>query len=279
MPPAPVVEAHGMRIPAIGLGTWPMKGEECARAVTDALRLGYRHVDTAFNYGNEADVGAGLKASGVPREEVFLTTKVWWDKIDDGDLQRSAEASLKNLAVAAVDLLLIHWPNPRIPLARSIKALCEVKRRGLARHIGISNFPSKLMAEALALTTEPLACHQGEYHAHVDQSKVLALCRKHAMAFTAYTPLGRGTQGGVISEPSVIEIARRLGRTPAQVALRWLVQQPGVVAVPKSSNPQRLAENLDVFSFALTDADMAALSKLARPDGRVVSVSFAPEWD
>jgi diketogulonate reductase-like aldo/keto reductase len=279
VPIAPTVAANGARIPAIGLGTWPMVDEECSRAVATALNSGYRHIDTAAKYGNEAAVGSGLKAGGVPRSDIWVTTKVWWDRIGAGDLQRSAEASLKLLGLDYVDLLLIHWPNPAIPLAQSIEALNDAKRRGLARHIGISNFPSKLIEEAVHLTKEPLVANQMEYHPHLNQTTVLAACRKHGLALTAYCPLGRGTVGGVLEEPALREIATRLKRTLGQIALRWLVQQPGVIAVPKSANPQRLAENLAVFDFELSAADMQAVTALARPNGRVVNLAWAPAWD
>jgi diketogulonate reductase-like aldo/keto reductase len=279
MPQAPLVHANGAAIPAIGLGTWPMMDETCSSAVASALKAGYRHIDTASKYGNEAAVGAGLKAGGVPRGDIWVTTKVWWDSIGFGDLQRSAETSLKLLGVDYVDLLLIHWPNPKIPLSGSIAALNDAKRRGLARHIGISNFPTRHIEEAMALTKEPLVANQCEYHPRLDQSKVLAACRKHGMAFTSYCPLGRGSVGGLLDDPTLREVAGRYGRTPGQIALRWLVQQPGVIAVPKSATPSRIAENLAVFDFELSSADMHALSALARPDGRVVKLDFAPQWD
>ncbi|MGE3066377.1 MAG: aldo/keto reductase [Hyphomicrobiaceae bacterium] len=279
MPLTTFVSANGARIPVIGLGTWPMQGEECAAAVAAALKAGYRHIDTAAMYGNEEAVGDGLKRGGVPRGDIWVTTKVWADDIRDGDLQRSAETSLKKLGLDRVDLLLIHWPNKAVPLKESIGALNDAKRRGLASHIGISNFPTRLIEDAVAVTQEPLVCNQVEYHPHLDQSKVLAACRRHEMALVAYCPLGRGAVGGVLDEPAIKEIAAAKGRTPGQVVLRWLVQQPGVVAVPKSANPKRIAENLDVFSFTLSDADMARISALARPDGRVVNPDMAPDWD
>ncbi|MFZ4809109.1 MAG: aldo/keto reductase [Hyphomicrobiaceae bacterium] len=276
---APTLTAHGATIPRIGLGTWPMKGEECSKAVVSALAAGYRHIDTAAMYGNEADVGAGIKAGGVPRDEIFVTTKVWWENIGDGALQRSAEESLAKLGLSDVNLLLIHWPSKTIPLADSIRALNDAKRRGLARNIGISNFPTKLIDQAMQLTKEPIVCNQVEYHPHLDQTKVLAACRRHGLAVVAYCPLGRGNVGGVLEEPAVKAIAARLGRTAGQVVMRWHMQQPGVIAVPKSATPSRIAENLDVFGFELSDADMAALSGLAKPNGRVVNLAFAPEWD
>ncbi len=275
----PHVSAGGASIPAIGYGTWPLKGEECAKAVAAAIDCGYRHIDTAAMYDNEAGVGEGLRASGLGRDKLWVTTKVWWENIGDGALQRSAEASLKKLGLDQVDLLLIHWPNRAIPLAESIKALNDAKRRGYAKHIGVSNFPSRLLDEAVSLTQEPIVTNQCEYHPHLDQSKLLAACRRHGIAFVSYCPLGRGSVGGVLEEPVVRQIAERLGRTPAQVVLRWHIQQPGVVAVPKSSNHKRIAENFDILSFELSDADMKSLSGLARPDGRVVNLAFAPEWD
>lgn len=279
LPPVPKVPANGAQIPAIGLGTWPMMGEECTRAVATALQTGYRHIDTAARYENEAAVGEGLRAGGVPRGDYHVTTKVWWDKIGAGDLQASAEASLGRLGLDYVDLLLIHWPNPKIPLADSIAALNDCKRRGLARHIGISNFPTKLIDEAVRLSDEPLVCNQIEYHPHLDQSKVLGRCRQNGMAMVSYCPLGRGDLGGVMAEPVVKEIATAHGRTPGQIVLRWHVQQPGVIAIPKSASAERMRQNLDVFSFALTADEMARITALKRPDGRVVKLDFAPEWD
>ncbi len=279
MPSIPRVTAGGASIPVIGYGTWPLKGEECARAVATALQCGYRHIDTAAMYDNEAAVGEGLRSSGIARNDIWVTTKVWWEDIADGALQRSAEASLERLGLDQVDLLLIHWPNKAVPLAESIRALNDAKRRGLTRHIGVSNFPTRMLDEAVALSGEPLVANQCEYHPYLDQSKVFAACRRHDIVFVAYCPLGRGSVGGVLDEPVVREIAERTGRTPAQVVLRWHIQQPGVVAVPKSSNPKRIAENLDLFGFTLQEADMRRLSALAKPDGRVVNLAFAPEWD
>jgi diketogulonate reductase-like aldo/keto reductase len=272
----PLVHANGAAIPAIGLGTWPMKGEEAARAVARALETGYRAVDTAAMYGNEDAVGEGLRAAGVPRADVFVTTKVWYTDLAPGALQRSAEASLKRLGLEQVDLLLIHWPNPDIPLEGSIAALCDAKRHGLARHVGVSNFPVALLERAVSLATEPLVANQCEYHPHLDQTKLLAACRRHGLAFLSYAPIGKGA---VLENAAVRAVAARHGRTPAQVVLRWHVQQDGVAAIPKSANPQRIAENLDVFGFTLSEEDMRAVSGLAQPDGRMVAPGWSPSWD
>jgi diketogulonate reductase-like aldo/keto reductase len=276
MPVAPIVHANGAAIPAIGLGTWRLEGDECVRVVQWAFEAGYRHLDTAAMYGNEEAVGAGIRAGGLPRNEIFVTTKVWHDDLAPGDLERSAEASLRRLRLEAVDLLLIHWPNLRIPLRGTIEALCRVKRRGLARHIGVANFPVALLEEAVALASEPLVTNQCEYHPYLNQGPVLAACRKHGLSFTSYCPLGRTA---VLSDPVIQTIAAAHGRTPAQIVLRWHAQQPGVVAIPKTSDRRRLTENFSIFDFALDDAEMRAVSALARPDGRMISPATAPPWD
>jgi diketogulonate reductase-like aldo/keto reductase len=276
MSQAHLVHANGATIPAIGLGTWTLSGGECVEAIGWALAAGYRHIDTAAMYGNEEAVGAGLKGSGLPRDEVFVTTKVWPEDIAPGDLERSAEASLKRLRLDAVDLLLIHWPSRAVPLRGSIDALCRVKRAGLARHIGVANFNVALLDEAVTLADEPLVTDQCEYHPFLNQAPVLAACRRHGLAFTSYSPLGKSA---VVSEPVIAEIAARHGKTPAQVVLRWHVQQPGVIAIPKSGNRQRIAENIAIFDFALSDDDMRRIFALARPDGRIIAPSWSPDWD
>ena len=200
-----VVKANGAEIPAIGLGTWQLRGEEGAAAVKSALEAGYRHIDTAAMYGNEEAVGEGLRASGVARDEVFVTTKVWPEDLAPADLRRSAEASLKRLGLSQVDLLLIHWPNAAIPLAGTIRALCEAKRAGLSRHIGVANFTVRLLDEAVSLADEPIVANQCEYHPYLDQSLVRAECRKHGAAFVSYCPIGKAQ---VLGEPAIQAIAR-----------------------------------------------------------------------
>jgi diketogulonate reductase-like aldo/keto reductase len=276
MTTAPSVEANGARIPAIGLGTWTLRDEACSEAVQWALEAGYRHIDTAAMYGNEEAVGAGLRASGLPRDAVFVTTKVWHSDLAPADFRRSAEASLARLGLSQVDLLLIHWPNGDIPLGETMRALNEARRQGLTRHIGVSNFSSRLLDEAVRLSEEPLAVNQCEYHPYLDQSRVREACRKHGMAFTSYCPLGKGD---LTKNPVIEAIAATHGRTAAQIVLRWHVQQPGTVAIPKSGNRGRIAENLDVFGFALSDDEMRRISGLARPGGRMVHPGFKVEFD
>jgi diketogulonate reductase-like aldo/keto reductase len=271
------VEANGARIPLVGLGTWDLRGRTCARVVEQALRLGYRHVDTAEMYDNEREVGEGLRASAVPRNQVFVTTKVWPSHFAPRELERSAKDSLVRLRLSEVDLLLLHWPNPQIPLSETLGALCKVKRLGLASHIGVSNFTVALIEQAVKLADEPLLCNQVEMHAFLDQSKVIAACRGHGMAVVAYSPIARG---GVKNDKLLAAIGKAHGKSAAQVALRFLVQR-GIAAIPRTSRIERLSENLAIFDFALTEAEMAEITGLASRDGRVVNYSYSgsPQWD
>ena len=271
------IAAHGAQIPAIGFGTGGAMGADCGAIVAAALRAGYRHIDTARKYGTEEGVGEGIRASGVPRGEIFLTTKVSHEDLHADNFERSTETSAKALGVDYVDLLMVHWLLPDTPLAETMGALAKMKRRGLTRHIGVANFNIALVDQAIALCPEPLAALQAEYHVGLDQSKVLDMCRTRGMAFVSYCPLGRGR---LLIDPALGEIARAKGKTPAQIALRWLVQQPNVAAIPSTTSAQRAAENLAVFDFALTDAEMARIHALRRPDGRLVSPKGrAPAWD
>src|SRR5947209_3543602 len=272
----PIVESHGAKIPAIGLGTWQLSGETCTRAVIAALKCGYRHVDTAKMYGNETEVGEGLKKGGVPRDQVFVTTKIWRDDLHEGDLQRSAEASLKRLGLDKLDLLLIHWPNRNIPVKEAVKALCETRARGLTRRIGVSNFPVALLDEALAVASEPIVTNQCEYHPWLDQTKLLAACRKHGISFTSYCPLGRG-EGP--RDPAIKDIAEEHGKTPSQVLLRWHLQQPGVIAIPRSGTPVHIGENIAITDFELSPEEMRTISGMTRKHGRIVDFDWAPDWD
>jgi diketogulonate reductase-like aldo/keto reductase len=271
------ISANGANIPAIGLGTWTLKGEAASKIVAGGIKSGYRHVDTAAMYDNEEAVGAGIRTSGVPREEIFLTTKVWPSDIGDGDLQASVEASLKRLGVEYLDLALIHWPSKTIPLADSINALNDVRARGWARNIGVSNFTAAMVEEASALSAHPLACNQVEYHPFLKQDKVLAACRKHGLAMVSYCPLARG--GDLFGLPEVTGPAGKYGKTPAQIVLRWHVQQDGVVAIPRSTNADRVRQNFEVFDFALDAAEMAAITALQARNHRICDFDFSPVWD
>lgn len=272
-----LVKANGAEIPALGLGTWTLSGKACVDLIVRALELGYRHVDTAAMYDNEREVGEGMQASRLPRPEIFLTTKVWWTDIAPGDLERSAEASLQRLGVDYLDLLLIHWPNPQVDLAGSIKALNAVPSSGLTRHIGVSNFPTALLAEAIRLSDAPLVANQVEHHPYLDQTKVHRACREAGMAIVSYCPLARG--GGLFAEPAIRQASDRHSKSAAQIVLRWHVQQDGVVAIPRTTNPGRLAENANIFDFSLSVDEMAAISELRRANHRICDYDFSPRWD
>jgi len=269
------VEANGAKIPAIGLGTWELDGRTCARVVEQALRLGYRHIDTAQVYDNEREVGDGLRASGVRRDDVFVTTKVWTNHFAPHDLERSVKESLVRLRLPHVDLVLLHWPNSHVPLEETLGALAHAKRMGLTRHIGVSNFTVALLEQAVALSGEPLVCNQVEYHPYLDQAKVRAACDQHGMALVAYSPIAKGR---IKADQTLAAIGRAHHKTPAQVCLRWLVQQ-NVSAIPRTSRVERLSENLEIFDFELSDDEMAEIAALASPKGRLTDFGFAPKWD
>src|ERR1019366_8118929 len=269
------VEANGAKIPAIGLGTWELRGRTCARLVEQALRLGYRHIDTAQVYENEREVGEGLRASRVRRDDVFVTTKVWTTHFAPHDLERSAKESLTKLRLSEVDLLLLHWPNPHVPLAETLGALAHVKKLGMCRHIGVSNFTVALIDEAVAACPEPLVCDQVEYHPYLDQTKVLEACARHGMALVAYSPVARGR---IKSDETLVLIGQTHGKTAAQVCLRWLVQQ-NVAAIPRTSKIERLSENIDIFDFALSPDEMQQISQMGSAKGRLTDFGFAPKWD
>jgi 2,5-diketo-D-gluconate reductase B len=271
----PTLSAHGAEIPAIGFGTSSLG--DCGEIVATALKVGYRHIDTAWKYGTERGVGEGMRVSGVPRSEIFLTTKVSHEFLRADDFARSVDESLKTLGVDFVDLLLVHWPNPEIPLSEPIPALARAKRQGLTRHIGVANFNIAMLDEAIRLCPEPLVNLQAEYHAHLDQTKLIEACRRRGLIFTAYCPLGRGR---LLRDPVLANIAARKGRPLAQIALRWLVQQGNIIPIPRSSNPARMAENLGVFDFALSEEEMKRIATLKRPDGRIADpAGRAPAWD
>lgn len=273
---AHLVSANGASIPALGFGTWQLRGDVARAMVAEALKTGYRHIDTAQVYENEVEVGDGLKAGGVPRDDYFLTTKVWTDRFRDGDLQRSVEDSLKKLRVDHLDLLLLHWPNPSVPLAETLKSLNAVRAVGLTKHIGVSNFTAALVREAVELSGAPLVTNQVEFHPMLDQSTLKTELAKQGMALTAYSPIA---QGKVNQDATMQAIAKAHGKSEAQVALRWLIQQDGVIAIPRSSKAQRVRDNFDVFDFTLSAEEMASIAALGTREGRITSPSWAPDWD
>ena len=267
------IDVQGVTVPRVGFGTWQITGEECYEAVRHALELGYRHIDTARAYDNEEEVGRAIADAGVPREEVFLTTKIWTSEFGADALPRAAADSLRKLGTDHVDLLLLHWPNPDVPLEETLGALAREREAGRARLIGVSNFPPGLLERALRLG--PVANDQVEFHPYLGQDRLLALAETHELFVTAYSPLA---QGDVARDPVLREIGEEHGRTPGQVALRWLLDHERVVVVPKSASPQRRAENFDAFGFELSDDQRARIDALPK-DRRQGDPSWAPDWN
>jgi 2,5-diketo-D-gluconate reductase B len=268
------VEAKGFAIPIFGLGTWALRGRDCARLVEQAIRIGYRHIDTAQMYDNEREVGEGVRASG-KRNEVMVTTKVQPSLLAPHDLERSVKESLAKLRLDHIDLLLIHWPNARVPLADTLGAMAKMKREGFVRELGVSNFTVALLDEAKKVSPEPLVCDQIECHPFLDQHKVIAACRAQGMAVVAYSPIARG---GIRGNEVLERIGKAHGKSAAQVCLRFLVQQ-GIVVIPRTSKIERLEENFALFDFRLSQAEMTEIGKLAGRNDRIVDWSWSPNWD
>ncbi|WP_420006673.1 aldo/keto reductase [Arenibacterium sp. LLYu02] len=269
--------ANGAEIPVLGFGTFRMDAREVATVLPDALRLGFRHVDAAQIYCNEEAVGAAIAASGVARDEVFLTTKVWVDNLSRENFLPSVHDSLRKLGTDYVDLLLLHWPcGSFIPREVQISELNRARDTGLARHIGISNFSAAQMRQASVLSKAPLVTNQVEYHPWLSQARVLAAASDLGMAMTGYYAMADGRSA---SDPVLARIGAQHGKSAAQVALRWQIQQ-GVIVLSKTARVDRLAENLAVFDFALTADEMAEINNLATPGGRIVDPEeLAPTWD
>ncbi|MFN1834320.1 aldo/keto reductase [Balneola sp. MJW-20] len=266
---------QGIDVPEIGLGTFKLIGKECEQVVKQALNMGYRHIDTAQMYRNEREVGNAIKSSHIKREEIFLTTKVWHTNLDYDDVLKSTEASLKELDTPYLDLLLIHWPDPDHDLEKTIEAMLSLRDQGKALNIGVANFPMKLLKEVNDEFGAPIFCNQVEYHALLGQFDLLEYAADNDIMVTAYSPLG---QGNVTDHPLLNELAEKYGKTPAQIAIRWLIEQEQVVTIPKASSKEHLQQNMDVYDFALEDDDFFAIDDLDKTT-RYVNPDFAPEWD
>jgi 2,5-diketo-D-gluconate reductase B len=275
-PEAFTLSAHGAKMPAIGYGTMelPQRGAEL---VAYAIRSGYRLIDTARKYGTEEKVGEGIRASGIAREELWVTTKVTELDAREADFLRSAETSLKAMQLDYVDLLLVHWPQPKVPFSETLGALAKAKRRGMTRHIGVSNFTLAMLEEAVRVCPEPLVTNQVEYHAYLPQDRMLTALKRHGMMLTAYCPMARGK---LLDDPVLDAIAKAHGKTVGQVSLRWLIQQPMVAAVPRPLEEAHIREDLDVFDWSLTADEMGRISALRTRQVRIADPpERAPSWD
>ena len=275
---APTLSAHGAQIPAVGYGTMLFPAPERAvELIVYSLECGYRHIDTARKYGSEEWVGEGIRASGLPRKDIWVTTKVTEENAKADDFTRSVDTSLKTLGLDYVDLLLIHWPQPKVPLEETLGALAKARREGLAKNIGVSNFPVPLLDEAVGKCPEPLFTNQIEYHAYIRQDKIIAACGRHGLLVTCHVPLARGT---VLKDPVIRDIAKSHGKTAAQVALKWLVQQPDMVVVPRALEYSEIKENIDIFDFELSENEMNQISGLRDRNLRIVDPTVRrPVWD
>ena len=272
---SPVVEAHGARIPLIGLGTWNLRGSTCVRMVEQALRLGYRHVDTAEMYDNEEAVGAAIAASGIPRGELHVTTKVWNENLAPDAMRRAFDTSLKKLRLETVDLYLVHWPKPGMNLASVCETLMKLQQEGRTRAIGVANFNIALLRTVVEEIKAPIACNQIEYHVMLDQTKVKKYLDAHKIPLVAYAPLAKGNAA---SDETLIAIGKKHNATAAQVALKWLLDQDGVAAIPKASRRESQQANLDALKVRLDDDDRKKIAGLPK-NKRFVAPGFSPAWD
>ncbi|MDD2876696.1 MAG: aldo/keto reductase [Acidiphilium sp.] len=275
MIPIGTIGSHGMAMPKLGLGTWKMLGAECEASVARAITLGYRHIDTAAMYDNEDAVGAGIAASGLPRGDIFLTTKVWHENLAPDAMRRSIETSLGKLKTGYVDLFLIHWPSPSMNLKAALETMANLKAEGLIRNAGVANFTVPLLRQAVETIGADIACNQIEYHLLLDQSLVLDYARSQGIAIIAYCPLA---QGRLADYSDLAGIAAKHGVTTAQVALKYLLDQEGVAAIPKAAREESQRANLAALAIPLDDEDRAVIAALPK-NHRFINPSFAPEWD
>ena len=269
------VKKNGAKVPKLGFGTWLIKGSQCIKAVRYALGVGYRHIDTAQIYGNEAEVGTAIVESGIDRKEIFLTTKIWRESLSAKEAVSSTEESLKKLKTDYVDLLLIHWPSTRVPLQETLSAMQNLIQQNKTKMIGVSNFPVELINTSKKIAPEVI-CNQVEYHPFLDQSLVLIALKKHDMFLTAYSPLARNK---VFKNKTLKQIGEKYSKTPGQVVLRWLIEQENVVAIPKSAKEKHILSNFDIFNFKLKEPDRLILGSMHSQNQRLVNPEWSPDWD
>jgi diketogulonate reductase-like aldo/keto reductase len=263
-------------IPRLGLGTWQLEGDDAYHIVSKALEIGYRHIDTAAVYENEEEVGRAIRDSGVARDDIFLVTKLWWKDIRDGKSVDAMKACLDRLGVEQVDLILNHWPVPEMEIAPQVEPLAKLQEQGHAKLVGVSNYNQEQLLQAVTDCPVRLANIQCEYHPMLDQDPILKSARGFDMLFTSYSPVG---QGEVLTNPAIERLAEWNKKTPAQIVLRWHLQQANVAAIPRTSSEKHLKENFDVFDFELSAEDMKTVYGLIKPDGRLIDPEWAPKWD
>jgi len=269
------LQTQGLSLPRLGLGTFRMQGEVCRAAVESALALGYRHIDTAEMYGNEDAVGAAISASRIKRGDLHVTTKVWHENLAPDGIRRAFDASLKKLKLDHVDLYLVHWPSKNMNLPAIFETLLKLKQEGRTRAIGVANFNIALMKTVVEQIKAPIACNQIEYHVMLDQTPIRKYLASKSIPLVAYAPLA---QGRAASDETLIGIGRKHNASAAQVALKWLLDQDGVAAIPKASRKESQQANLDALKLKLDDEDRKAIAAL--PKGkRFVNPGFAPAWD
>lgn len=266
---------QGLDVPEIGLGTYKLHDRECSRVIRAALDIGYRHIDTAQMYKNEREIGEALSVSNVPREDIFLSTKIWHTNLEADDVLQTTEESLRHLDTPYVDLLMIHWPNDQYDLRATIESMLVLRDQGKAMNIGVSNFPLSLLKKVNDEIRAPIFCDQVEFHPFIDQLDLLDYAIEKDILITAYSPLA---QGEVVKNKELQEIAEKYGKSPAQIALRWLIEQENVVAIPKASSEEHLKENFEVFDFFLEDEDFERIDRLEKGK-RLTNPSFAPNWE
>jgi diketogulonate reductase-like aldo/keto reductase len=271
------ITVKNVTVPALGFGTWALSGNAAYQATRMVLELGYRHIDTAQIYGNEAEIGRAIRDSGVPRAEIFLTTKIAPGSLRKADVRRSHEESLRRLGLDQVDLLLIHWPNAGIPLGETLEALSALRDAGKTRAIGVSNFTVALLRETIEHHRADIICNQVEYHPFLPQRRLLEAMRRYGLMLTAYAPVARGR---VFHDPTLTAIGKKYGKSPGQVALRWLLDQEKVSAIPKAARREHAAANSDIFDFRLSPDDRATIDKLSGDADRMVEwAGYTPRWD